>query len=115
MLLTTAVLAVLGIGLATAGVWVLKVKHTTYSDWIIIAWLLWIAAAIAIFFAILNPAIVYGGRAYGRVECRNWGRQTERPVRFVVLTSWDSGSCLTRDDHGKWISKDQLRQFAMGR
>ena len=110
MLVTTVVLGVVGVLAAVVSVRLLR-EHDL-SGWGII--LGFVAAAALIGFVAI-PAFVYGGRAAGRVSCRNWGRQTGRPVKFVAYTSWDEGNCLTRDINGKWISTDQLRQFGSGR
>jgi hypothetical protein len=115
MLLVSALLIVVGAGvLAFCARYILS-DHNSYSDGEFLAWIGGIAAALVIGAGIIIPLNVYAGRAYGRVECRNWGKQTDRSVRFVAYTSWDTGNCLTRDDHGKWISKDLVRQFGSGR
>ena len=110
MLLATAVLFFGGIALVVGCIWAYK-KTPSYSDWQFVAILGAIAGGLAILIGVCIPAITYGNRAYGRVECRNWSHQTGRPTKFVVYTSWSGGDCLTRSANGKWISKDMLREF----
>jgi hypothetical protein len=113
MLLASGLLLVGGVVVATFCV--RYIRRDTLSDWELLAALVCAAAGFAILFGILIPAITYGSRAYGRVECRNWSHQTGRPYKFVVYTSWDTGQCLTRGSDGRWISKDLLRQFGGSR
>jgi len=113
MLITSAILFVGGIATVVGCIALFLWADGSYRhDWLCVPVILvGVFAAIAVCAGIIIPISVYGERAYGRVECRNWGHQTNRPTRFVALTSWDGGQCLTRDDHGKWISKDQVRVF----
>lgn len=112
MLLVCGLLLAVGGTLVVSGVRYLRAVHS--GTWDMPAVFACIIGGAMLLFGMAVPVNVYAGRAIGRVECRNWSTQTDRPARFVVYTSWDTGSCLTRDDHGKWISKDQVRQFGSG-
>jgi hypothetical protein len=104
---------VVGVGLSYKGVMHLR-KHGEFGDrsgWALIGT---IGGGILAALGILIVSITLGGRAYNRIECRNWGHQTNRPTKYVTYTSWSTGECLTPDNNGKWISKDQVRQFSDG-
>lgn len=47
---------------------------------------------------------------YDKAGCHTYATQTGRETRFVNYTYW-SWDCLVRSTDGKWISKDQLREF----
>jgi hypothetical protein len=45
-----------------------------------------------------------------REGCYNWGKATERPVRFEYLTSWDY-ACYTPGYTGKWVPTSSTNLF----
>ncbi len=59
-------------------------------------------------------AIMFGGRTitrhYDSIECRSFGQQSGREVKFVDYNYWSWG-CLTPTTDGKWIDVDNLREF----
>lgn len=46
---------------------------------------------------------------YDASNCRRFGQETSREVRFVEYTFW-SWDCLTPSGAGQWISIDALRE-----
>jgi hypothetical protein len=89
------------------------IRHYDYRDWhegagVFLAF----AAAILILIGTLLPITTLGERAINHVQCRSFGHKTGREVKFVLYTDFSGGDCLTRSSNGKWISIDNLREFA---
>lgn len=70
-----------------------------------------ITGAIFLLIGLLLPITTIGGRVYNRIECRSFAANTGRDTKFVVYTSFDSGTCLTPAGNNKWIPIDNLREF----
>lgn len=71
----------------------------------------YLAAGLTVFVALLVVVILAGERHFGRVACDTFSRQTGRPTKFVIYTTFDGGDCLTRSGKGTWIPTRSLREF----
>ena len=64
---------------------------------------------------LVASGLVFGihtwNRDLTREGCYNWGRATERPVRFEYLNSWSYG-CYTPGYTGKWVPNTSTDLFA---
>lgn len=71
-------------------------------------------------YVILNALIILGAivascvlvfvpfsRDVDRRACTRYGHVNQRVVKFVTY-NWGSWDCLTKDNHGNWIPKDNL-------
>lgn len=93
------------IAVVTLSIAVIKLSHDEFSGW---GFLAAITCAIAVIMAILVPLVTYGSRNQGRISCRSFASQTGYPTKFVLLNSWDTGTCLARTRSGRWVPKGQL-------
>ena len=73
-------------------------------------WMLAICGlAVAALFAVLVPTVTLIDRHYSKATCDGYAAQANRQTRWVSYTFF-TYECLTRiDEHGEWISTDQLR------
>lgn len=84
--------------------------HDSYG---ITGWgmLLYGGAGLLALIVLLMAGVLAGERHFGRVACETFARQTGRPTKFVIYTTFDGGDCLTRSSGGTWIPTKNLREF----
>jgi hypothetical protein len=68
-----------------------------------------IAGTAALIFLIIGVTIPIS-RHYDRVACEQFREQTGRTARFVVYHTF-SWTCLVRTADGRWLPREQLREF----
>jgi len=61
-----------------------------------------IAALVALVTGVMILIIV-PSRAVGRNSCEKWSRQTNVPTKFVLLNTFDTGTCLAKTPDGHWV------------
>lgn len=71
----------------------------------------YLGGAVIVLIVLLIVVILAGERHFGRVACDTFSRQTGRPTKFVIYTTFDGGDCLTRSGKGTWIPTRNLREF----
>jgi hypothetical protein len=70
-----------------------------------------VLGAIGILIAGVMLLVLGLGRHYGRINCHQFGATSGYNTRFVIYSKFDSGECLVQQKDGKWIPRDQLRDF----
>lgn len=85
-----------------------------YDDISLGSFVLYFLAICCLLFAIIFPAVTFGGRAVGRTTCRNWGSQVGVPVEFRVLNWADTGTCFARTPGGRWIPNSNWFSYVRG-
>ncbi len=106
-------LALLAFGIpAILGGVLICMKSGYLSDWELFGGALVLVGAITVCIGILVPTTTLGQRAYGRNACGSYGRQTDRVVKFVVLNSLDTGTCMVQTTDRRWLPQDQVQEIS---
>lgn len=71
-----------------------------------------VIALIAVIFGLFVLIGTPAEQAYGRSDCNGYSQQTGRVTKFVITTSLDGGTCMTKDANGRWINVNDLRAVA---
>ena len=83
--------------------------------WVIPAWVIGSILALSVVIGFFWWGVGGGIRTYQHHQdanaCAIWGKQTDRPVRFVNYNFW-SWDCLTQGFNGKWVSNKDPKYFA---
>ena len=99
-------------GLIIGGILLGLVGVLLFDEYDLLGFLLVICAVLLVLCGVGEGILVPGMQAYGHSDCNGYSRNTGRQTKFVTTTSIDTGTCMTKDAHGRWIAVNDLRAVA---